>query len=241
MNLTTPSKNVARRSGRASRPTQRFSSPGYVVERPQHRSAAPVDATTYSVGFLKRQDARQQPWFRDLDFVKVAEADIKKIFWTSFMEEKFSEYIPIPLALRRDPQSIRTFYNKGLQQKRDLVRALSKFEDGQYYQQLYAVTATAAKTPATASFPCTGVNLASIERSYLLSSERKETLMFGFKQVVREGLHNKYRLLPRTSSIGTTSGSETPRASSPPAWGHRPGRIGWYTPRRLFSRTIVSQ
>ena len=140
MNLTTPSKNVARRSGRASRPTQRFSSPGYVVERPQHRSAAPVDATTYSVGFLKRQDARQQPWFRDLDFVKVAEADIKKIFWTSFMEEKFSEYIPIPLALRRDPQAIRNFYNKGLQQKRNLVRALSKFEDGRYYQQLYAVT-----------------------------------------------------------------------------------------------------
>ena len=98
MNLTTPSKNVARRSGRASRPTQRFSSPGYVVERPQHRSAAPVDATTYSVGFLKRQDARQQPWFRDLDFVKVAEADIKAIFWTDTMEGKFSEYIPIPLA-----------------------------------------------------------------------------------------------------------------------------------------------
>ena len=146
MNPTTPSKNVARRSGRASKPTPRFSSPGYVVERPQHRSAAPVDASTYAVGFLIRQDARQQPWFRHLDFVKVAEADIKRIFWTGFLEGKFSEYIPIPLALRRDPQAIRTFYNKGLQQKRELVRALSKFEDGQYYQQLYAVTATVHKT-----------------------------------------------------------------------------------------------
>ena len=111
------------------------------------------------------------------------------------MEITCSAYIPIPLALRRDPQAIRKIYNKGLQQKRDLVRALSKLEDGQYYQQLYTVTTSAAENPTTTSFPCSGVNLASIERSYLLSSERKETLMFGFKQVVREGLHNKYRLL----------------------------------------------
>ena len=115
MNTSTPAKVPIRRSGRATKPTQHFSSPGYVVERPQHRSAAPVDATTYSVGFLKRQDARQQPWFRDLDFVKVAEADIKTIFWTGFMEEKFREYIPVPLALRRDPQAIQKFYNNGLQ------------------------------------------------------------------------------------------------------------------------------
>ena len=52
MNPTTPSRNVARRSGRASKPTQHFSSPGYVVERPWHRSAAPVDARTRSTGYL---------------------------------------------------------------------------------------------------------------------------------------------------------------------------------------------
>ena len=65
------------------------------------------------------------------------------------MEKFFREYIPVPLARRRDPQSIRTFYNMGLKQKRDLVRALSKFEDDQYYQQLYTVTTTVAKNPSS--------------------------------------------------------------------------------------------
>ena len=63
MNPTTPSKNVVRRSGRASKPTQRFSSPGYVMERPQHRSAAPIDASTCAMGFLIRQDALKQAEF----------------------------------------------------------------------------------------------------------------------------------------------------------------------------------
>ena len=63
MNPTTPSKNVFCWSGRASKPTQRFSSPGYVMERPQHQSSAPTDASTYAMGFLIRQDARQQAWF----------------------------------------------------------------------------------------------------------------------------------------------------------------------------------
>ena len=69
---TTPSKNVARRSKRAPKVTHRFSSPGYIVDRPQHRSAAPVDATAYSVGYLTRQGARQQSWFRHLDSANVA-------------------------------------------------------------------------------------------------------------------------------------------------------------------------
>ena len=91
-------------SGRASKANQRFSSPGYVVVRPQHRSATPINASTYSVGYLTRQDARQESWFRHLDFVKVADGDIKKIFWTGFMEKKFREYVPVPLAMQRDPQ-----------------------------------------------------------------------------------------------------------------------------------------
>ena len=64
---TTPSKNVARRSKRAPKVTQHFSSPGYIRERPQHRSALTVDATTYSVGYLTRQGVRHQSWFCILD------------------------------------------------------------------------------------------------------------------------------------------------------------------------------
>ena len=104
MNPTTPSRNVARWSGRASKPTPRFSSPGHVVERPQHRSAAPVDATAWSMRYLQRQEVKSQPWFRHLDFAKLADEDIKKTFWTDTMEKKFKDYIPIPLAMRRDPQ-----------------------------------------------------------------------------------------------------------------------------------------
>ena len=40
------------RSRQATKVTQHFSSPGYVVKRPEHKLDAPVDATTYSVGYL---------------------------------------------------------------------------------------------------------------------------------------------------------------------------------------------
>ena len=74
------------------------------MERPKHRSAAPVDATAWSMRYLQRQEVKSQPWFRHLDFAKLADEDIKKTFWTGFLEEKFKKYIPIPLAMRRDPQ-----------------------------------------------------------------------------------------------------------------------------------------
>ena len=68
---TTP-KIAVRRSGRAAVPNRRFLSPGQDIERPQHRSATPMDATAWSITYLARQDARSQPWFRYLDFIKVA-------------------------------------------------------------------------------------------------------------------------------------------------------------------------
>ena len=79
MNPTTPSRNVARWSGRASKPTPRFSSPGYVVERPWHRLAAPVDARTRSTGyFTPRTRARnhgsatsiQLRWPNEVDYLR---------------------------------------------------------------------------------------------------------------------------------------------------------------------------
>ena len=33
------------------------------------------------VTLLQRQDARHQPWFKHLDFIKVGEEAIKKLFW----------------------------------------------------------------------------------------------------------------------------------------------------------------
>ena len=41
-----------------------------------------------------------------LDFVKVGKADINKLFLTSALHEKCKEYIPVPLALHRDPKTI---------------------------------------------------------------------------------------------------------------------------------------
>ena len=78
MNTTTPSKIAPRRSGRATKANPRFSSPGYVVERPQHRSATPIDATVWSMRYLQRQDVRSQSWFRHLDFAKVPDEDINR-------------------------------------------------------------------------------------------------------------------------------------------------------------------
>ena len=94
MNTTTPSKIAPRRSGRATKANPRFSSPGYVVARPQHQSAAPIDATIWSMRYLQRQDARSQSWFCHLDFAKVADEDIKKIFWTGFMEKSSKSMSP---------------------------------------------------------------------------------------------------------------------------------------------------
>ena len=50
-------------------------------------------------------------------------------------------------------------------------------------------------TSATPSFPCVGVNLQSIKTSSHLSSDRKDTLAFGFAHVIREGLNSKSKLL----------------------------------------------
>ena len=40
-----------------------------------------MDATAWSLRYLQRQDARHQPWFRHLDFVKMGEETIKKLLW----------------------------------------------------------------------------------------------------------------------------------------------------------------
>ena len=95
---TTP-KIAVRRSGRAAAPNQRFISPGQAIDRPQHRSAAPMDATAWSVACLTRQGVRSQPWFRHLDFAKVGEESTKKSFWNRSMDKRQSECISIPLVL----------------------------------------------------------------------------------------------------------------------------------------------
>ena len=92
-----------------------------------------MDATTWSVSYLRRQGARSKPWFRHLDFIHTAEEDIKSIFWTPAMEGKHRQYVPVPLALRRDPRAIQSFYNKGIAQKRQLVKLYSPYNDEQYY------------------------------------------------------------------------------------------------------------
>ena len=97
------------------------------MERPQHRSSHPIDATAWSITYLARQDARSQPWFRHLDFIKVGEEGIKKLFWVPSMANKYSEYISIPLALRRDPQTIRSYYQLGSKQKRKQVVVFFSF------------------------------------------------------------------------------------------------------------------
>ena len=97
--MTTTPKIAVRRSGRAAAPNRRFLSPGQDIKRPQHRSCTPIDATAWSLRYLKRQDARHQPWFRHLDFAKVGEESTKKSFWNRSMDKRQSECISIPLVL----------------------------------------------------------------------------------------------------------------------------------------------
>ena len=63
---------AVRQSGRTIKDPRPLTSPGQAMERPQHRSATPIDETAWSMTYLARQDARSQPWFRYLDFIKVA-------------------------------------------------------------------------------------------------------------------------------------------------------------------------
>ena len=57
------------------------------------------------MGFLTCHDACQKTWFCCLDSLKATSADIKTILWTKFIEDSFSECIPVPLALRQHPQT----------------------------------------------------------------------------------------------------------------------------------------
>ena len=50
------------------------------------------------------------------------------------MARRHSEYISIPLALRRTPQIIRSFYMTGITQKHEMVKIYSQFTDNTYYQ-----------------------------------------------------------------------------------------------------------
>ena len=94
--MSTTPKIAVRRPGRAAQPNQRFISPGQAIERPQHCSATPMDATAWSLRYLQRQDARHQPWFKHLDFVKVGEEDIKKLFWVPSTDTSPSQAIERP-------------------------------------------------------------------------------------------------------------------------------------------------
>ena len=76
--MSTPSEMAVRRSGRTIKAPRPHTSPGQAVERPQHRSDTPIDATAWSMTYLARQDVQNQPWFRHLDFAKVAEEAIKQ-------------------------------------------------------------------------------------------------------------------------------------------------------------------
>ena len=113
-----------------------------------------MDATAWSLRYLQRQDARHQPWFKHLDFIKVGEEDIKKVFWAPSYERIHSEYIPIPLALRRDPQTIRSYYKLGSKQKWKQVERYALFNNDEgYYERLYQ-TGADSTISSPPSWPC---------------------------------------------------------------------------------------
>ena len=120
--MSTTSEMAIRRSRRAIKAPQRLTSPGQVVERPQHRSSTPMDATAWSITYLSRQDARNQSWFRHLDFIKVTAEGIKKLLLTRSCENRFPEYVPPPLAPWRDPQAIRFSMKRASRKNESLSR-----------------------------------------------------------------------------------------------------------------------
>ena len=70
------------------------------------------------------------------------------------MGEKHRQYVPVPLALRRDPRMILSFYNKGVAQKRRQVEIYSLYNDEQYYRDLYRSAAEDRVIPEALVFPC---------------------------------------------------------------------------------------
>ena len=154
-----------------------------------------MDATAWSIIYLARQDAHSQPWFRHLDFGKVGEEATKRLFWAPSYEKIHSEYIPIPLALRRDPQTIRCYYQLGAKQKRKQVERYASFDNDQgYYERLYQ-TGADSTIPSLPSWPCSGATIGRIAESKQITDDRKETYIFGYKHLVREGMVAKAKLL----------------------------------------------
>lgn len=86
-------------------PNKKYNCIALPMTRGEHLSHAPVDATLWSMCYLQQQGVQNKSWYRHLDFVKMDVNEIKAIFWTNFVEKKYDEYVPPPMALRRDPQN----------------------------------------------------------------------------------------------------------------------------------------
>ena len=113
---------MLRRSSRAHKPNPKFADPAAQAEDvalPLHPSTDPIDARLWSIPFLKRQNDNNKQWFRHLDFVRMGAESIKSIFWTENLNATHGgAYVDPPLALRRDPKTLKDFFRLGTAQKK---------------------------------------------------------------------------------------------------------------------------
>ena len=96
---------------------------------------------------------------------------IKTILWTDAVEKKYGEFVPPPLALRRDPKMIRDFFRSGLTQRRGLCNKYSSFDDDEYLKSLYSPDVTGDWCDVDEegrSYPCADLAIDDVEegRSY---------------------------------------------------------------------------
>ena len=105
--------------------------------------------------------------------------------------------MPLAPAVHWDPKMIRNFYRLCRSSAEAGKGAISGNFRGRSVlrQSLYGAIIIKTDPTEMTSFTCLGVNLKSIVTSRQLSNKRKDTLTFGFMQVVREGLRHKADVL----------------------------------------------
>ena len=139
--------------------------------------------------------------------------DIKTVLWSDAADKKCGEFIPPPLALRRDPKMIREFFRSGLKQKLELCEKYASFDNDNYLMSLYGPGEIEDNIIEDGNMwgdsdedciieygvvknthPCAGLTIVGIMASSHLDDARKETVSFGYKHIVREGFVAKANL-----------------------------------------------
>jgi len=156
----------------------------------EHPNPNAKDASVYHAPTLQRLQSTNITYFNRLDFVRVPDDVIERLFVTDRIREKMNNNIPYPpLALRRTATQIRDFYKLGAGQCRQQIEKYENYEIIATQQLETIVEEPVVAEPK----PCSGFTLNDMNH-VRTTEERKTMLKSGYKDLVEESKTNHARL-----------------------------------------------